>query len=103
MWRGERVQSGMGGQFMSHATPQFRRFCSEMIIANAHFSRDIMVLPTTVCCSPPASLSPAAQVRRAAAQVRRAAAISYLRRATAAYVQRRRAAAELPYTRHMQR
>ena len=67
-----------------------------MIIANAHFSRDIMVLPTTVCCSPPASLSPAAQVRRAAA-------IAYLRRATAAYVQRRRAAAELPYTRHMQR
>ena len=96
MWRGERVQSGMGGgQFMSHATPQFRRFCSEMIIANAHFSRDIMVLPTTVCCSPPASLSPAAHVRRDA--------IAYLRRATAAYVQRRRAAAELPYTRHMQR
>ena len=66
-----------------------------MIIANAHFSRDIMVLPTTVCCSPPASLSPAAHVRRDA--------IAYLRRATAAYVQRRRAAAELPYTRHMQR
>ena len=85
MWRGERVQSGMGGgQFMPHATPQFRRFCSEMIIANAHFSRDIMVLPTTVCCSPPASLSPAAHVRRDA--------IAYLRRATAAYVQRRRAA-----------
>ena len=67
-----------------------------MIIANAHFSRDIMVLPTTVCCSPPASLSPAAHVRRRAAT-------AYLRRATAAYVQRRRAAAELPYTRHMQR
>ena len=52
-----------------------------MIIANAHFSRDIMVLPTTVCCSPPASLSPAAHVRRAAT--------AYLRRASAAYVQRR--------------